>query len=191
VKSATALVCLLLVGAGCALAAEEQDPLVVNGENAFGQVWVNLSLTGVRLNEPYVPMVIAVYNRAKRQATLTRDSFRLIGADGRDVRVPGVKELRQAYDKLTMDRRMMSTAGIPVGTWLRRDRMAPSNFFPGMGSAGGGTTIDHVAMPPLYGMIDLIYFERPKGLALGQPVILEVKPEGWEEPIRLRIRVKP
>jgi len=182
---------LVLLAACCALATEERDPIVVNGENACGQVWVNLSLTGLRLDETYVPMVIAVYNRAKGQATVTRDSFRLIGADGREVHVPGVKELRQAYDKLTMDRRMVSTAGIPFGTWLRRSRTVPSNFFPGMGSSGGGTTIDHVSMPPMFGMVDLVYFERPKGLALGQPVVLEVKPEGWEESIRLQIRVKP
>jgi hypothetical protein len=37
----------------------------------------------------------------------------------------------------------------------------------------------------------VLYFERPKGLALGQPVILEVDPKGWEEQIRLQIRVKP
>jgi hypothetical protein len=165
--------------------------LVVNGRNAFGQVWVNLSLTGLRLQEPYVPMVIAVYNQAQGGATVTRGSFRLVGTDGQPGRVPGVKELRHGYDKLSLDQRMVSTAGIPLGTWLRRSRLAPSNFFPSMGSERSGTTIDHVTMPPLYGMVDLLYFERPRGLALGEPVLLEVAPEDWEEPIRLRIRVVP
>ena len=170
---------------------ETAPPLVVNGENAFGQVWVNLSLTTLRLQEPYVPMVIAVYNQAKESATVTRKSFHLVGSDGRAAGVPGVKELRRGYDKLNLDLRMVSTAGIPMGTWLRRSRLVSSNFFPSMSASRGGTTIDHVTMPPLYGMADLLYFERPMGLALGRPVVLEVEPEGWEEPIRLRIQVRP
>lgn len=185
----TLLVAVLI--AGLAAAQEPAPELVVNGQSAFGQVWVNLSLTGLRLQEPYVPMVIAVYNQARGGATVTRESFRLVGTDGQAVGVPGVKELRRGYDKLGIDLRMVSAAGIPLGTLLRRSRLVPSNFFPSMSSSRGGTTVDRVAMPPLYGMLDLFYFARPRGLALGQPVVLEVKPEGWEEPIRLRIRVAP
>lgn len=189
---ATCCAFLAVVLIGNLAAAQEPAPeLVVNGENAFGQVWVNLSLTTLRLEEAYVPMVIAVYNQAKDEATVTRESFRLVGTDGQAAAVPGVKQLRTGYDKLNIDLRMISTAGIPLGTWLRRSRLVPSNFFPSMISSRGGTTIDHVTMPSLYGMVDLLYFERPRGLALGQPVVLEVKPEGWEEPIRLRIQVRP
>jgi hypothetical protein len=191
VRRVAALASAVVLGACSTFAGEEASPVVVTGESSFGQVWVNLSLTVHRLDEAFVPMVIAVYNRAKGQAVLTRDSFRLIGSDGRDEHVPGVRELRRGYGKMNIDLRMVSAAGIPVGTWIRRSRSVPSNFFPSMSSGRGGTTIDHVALPPLYGMIDLIYFARPKGLALGQPVVLEVKPKGWEEPIRLRIRVTP
>jgi len=189
---ATSLSVHLLLLTGTLWAGDGADsPAVVSAENQFGQVWVNLTVTGLRLGEPYVPMVVAVYNRSGDEATLGRSSFRLYGKDGRVVTVAGVKELRKAYDKVNMDHRIANSVGIPVGSWRRRRAVAESNFFPSMTSTRGGTTIDRVSLPPHYGMIDLLYFECPRGLALGELVVLEVAPEGWEEPVRLRLRIAP
>jgi len=189
---ATMLTVQLMLLIGTLRAGEDTDsPAVVSAENQFGQVWVNLTVTSLRLSEPYVPMVVAVYNSSGDEATLVRSSFRLYGNDGRAVTVAGVKELRKAYAKVNMDHRVANSVGIPVASWARRRALAESNFFPSMASTRGGTTIDHVSLPPYYGMIDLLYFERPPGLALGELVVLEVAPEGWEEPIRLRLRIAP
>jgi hypothetical protein len=163
----------------------------VAGHSTSGHVWVQLSLTRSRLGEPFVPMVVVVANLEPREAVLTRDSFRLTGADGRSVSVAGLKEVRSGYHKSALDRRMLSLTGLPTGTILVEGRVIASNFFPPLSGGSAPTVIDRVALPPYHAMVDLLYFARPEGLAVGQPVILEVAPEGWERPIPVRIQIAP
>jgi hypothetical protein len=169
---------------------DASSPLTLTAETELGQVWVNLRTTAVRLEEDYVPMVVAVYNRSRRTIELDRESFRLYGSDGRSAPVAGVKELREAYRKISMDLRIASTVGIPASTWSRTGKLVRTNFFPSLAIGRGNTTIDHVSLAPFHGMVDLLYFRRPEGLAAGRPVALVVAAEGWEEPIRMRLQIR-
>ncbi len=177
-----ALVLLVLGVAQVTPASAEQrkagtQPIVFKAETSEGQVWVNVDLTRHRTSEAYVPVVVAVSNRAKDTAVFDRSSFTLVGAGGETESMAGIEDVRKNYGKLNFDMSMIRVYGMPVGTWLQERRLVPSNFFPVLGM-GSGVAIDHVEIPPLFWMVDVLYFKTPAGLAAGQDVKLVVHPKG-------------
>mgnify|MGYP001765372997 CR=1 FL=1 len=170
-----------------ALGAASDGQVVFSERSEVGQLWANLSLTYLRVEEPFLPMVIGVQNLGGETLELNRASFRLIGPDGRRFPMADLKVLRSSYDKLTFDRRIVTANGIPVDVWARQRRLRESNFFPGVGMSRRSTVIDRVTLARGDGMVDLIYFETPTGLSIGAPFVLEVLPDGWETPLRLRL----
>jgi len=179
------MVLLGILTAGLAIAAEGR--VVFSERSEAGQLWANLSVTYQRLGEPYLPMVIGVQNLGGETLRLDRASFSLIGPDGRRFPMADLKELRRSYDKGSIDRRIATANGIPVDVWARQRRLRESNFFPDMSQSRRTTVIDRVTLARGDGTVDLIYFEMPSALALGAPFVLEVQPEGWEIPLRLRL----
>lgn len=180
-----------LLAVAAALAQEGDDPgkILFIAEDNQGKVWANLSLTGQRVSEPYLPMVIGVQNGSSAKLKLTRESFWLSDLEGVIYSVPSVKEWRKNYDHASLDRRLLTTGGIPWEVWARSGRFASTNFFPDLTASRGATTRDVVTLRRGFGMADLFYFERPRTLAPGRPFFLAVLGEGWEEPIRLRLYI--
>ena len=179
------IVLLVALAAGLVLASDGQ--IVFSERSQTGQLWANLSLTYQRLGEPYLPIVVGVQNLSAEPLELNRASFWLLGPDGRRFPMADLKTLRKNYEKSTIDRRIMTTSGIPADVWYRQRRLRESNFFPDVSQARRNTVIDRVTLRRGDGTVDLIYFEAPTGLALGTPFVLEVLPEGWEAPLRLRL----
>ena len=179
---------LLLLAA--AVAAAQGGRIVFSEQSAAGQLWANLSLTAQRMGEPYLPMVVGVQNLGKRAITLDRSSFRLIGPDGRRYPMADLKTLRESYDKGRMDRRIASAAGIPIELWARQRNLRESNFFPDVGLSRRPTVIDRVSLGRRDGMVDLVYFVAPPGLAAGVPFALEVQPREEGAPMRLRLMLQ-
>lgn len=166
---------------------EESSQILFSGETAFGRVWANLSLTGQRVEEPFVPMAVGVQNLASERVKLDRTSFWLSDLEGILYAMPTVREWRKGYGKITLDRRMVSAGGIPWQVWASAGRYASTNFFPDLNVSRGGTVQDVVTLPQGHGMADLLYFERPRTFGSGRPFFLAVHGDGWEEPIRLRL----
>jgi len=190
VAAAVVSIGLLTVAASFAQEEEPQRFLFI-AENDNGKVWANLTLTVQRTAEPYLPMVVAVENRAKDSITLGRDSFFLSDLDEIVYVMPSIKEIRKNYDKMVMDYRTVSYAGIPWENWRWTRRLEMANFFPDMrATARGNTVLDRVTLRHRHAMVNLLYFERPRNLELGRPFFLTVQPKkgkGWEIPIRMRI----
>ena len=182
-----AAVLVLGLVVGVIAAKDPESQILFIAENDFGKVWANLSLTRQRDAEPYIPIVVSVLNKSRETVKLTRDTIWLNDLDGLVYSMPTVKELRKNYDRSGLDHRMVSTSGIPWEGWRRSGRLAPSNFFPDLRMTSGNTVKDRVILRENYAMVDLLYFERPRALVLYKPFILEVHPEGWEVPIRLRL----
>jgi hypothetical protein len=180
---------LLAVAAALAQDGDEPGRILFIAEDNQGKVWANLSLTGQRDSEPYLPMVIGVQNGSSAKLKLTRESFWLSDLEGVIYSVPSVKEWRKNYDHASLDRRLLTTGGIPWEVWARSGRFASTNFFPDLRASRGATTRDVVTLRRGFGMADLLYFERPRTLAPGKPFFLAVQGEGWEEPIRLRLYI--
>jgi len=179
---------LLVVSAVLAQETEPQRFLFI-AENDNGKVWANLTLTIQRTREPYLPMVVAVENLAKKSVTLDRESFWLSDLDDIVYIVPSVKEVRKNYDKTVMDYRTISYAGIPWENWRYTRRLERSNFFPDLrASSAGNTVLDRVTLRQRHAMVSLFYFEKPRNLEPGKPFFLVIQPKkGWEIPIRMRI----
>jgi len=174
---------------GVAAAPEKAAPVMVfTGDGPQGKVWVNVDLTRRRLEEAYVPMIVAVLNNAAGPITLDRTALRLVGADGTSTPMATLKEIRTEYRKLNFDWRTLNVQGMPFGTRLSRQFHVESHFFPSM-AGRGAITIDRVQIPPSYWTVDLFYFRRPPGLGEGKPVVLEAAPAGWDEPIRVAIQL--
>jgi len=170
--------------------AEEPQQFLFIAENDNGKVWANLTLTLQRTAEPYLPMVVAVENHAKESITLNRESFWLSDLDEIVYLMPSIKEIRKNYDKMVMDYRTVSYAGIPWENWRWTRRLEMANFFPDMQASRGNTVLDSVTLRHRHAMVNLLYFERPRNLELGRPFFLIVHPKkgkGWEIPIRMRI----
>ncbi len=161
---------------------------VFKAETPEGQVWVDVDLTRHRTSEPYVPVVVAVSNRSEKTATFDRSSFTMEGADGEKVAMASIDAVRKDYGKLNFDMSMIRVYGLPIGTWLSENRLVPSNFFPVLGM-GSGVAIDHVEVPSLFWMVDVLYFKTPEGLAKGQDVKLIVHPKGWKSPVTVVFHV--
>jgi hypothetical protein len=150
-------------------------------------VWVNLSLAMQNQDDAYLPAVVGVQNKSHNEIKLTRESFWLEDLDDVVYTMPTVKEWRKNYKRIVIDRRLMSTGGIPWEVWWRSGRFAPSNFFPDLRSTRGNTTRDSIVLRNGYGMVDLLYFERLRMNQIGRPFLLVVHPKGWEIPIRIRL----
>jgi hypothetical protein len=188
VLAAGALVAVGALAVGAVLAEEEDaGRILFIAEDAQGKVWANLSLTGQRDTEPYIPMVVGVQNLSSAKLKLNRESFWLSDLDDVLYAMPSVKEWRKNYGRASMDRRLLSTGGIPWEVWARSGRFGSTNFFPDLRASRGSTTRDVVTLRQGYGMADLLYFERPRTLERGRPFFLAVQGEGWEVPIRLRL----
>ena len=185
----TVLVVCLTVGVVIAQQDEEQEAqrVLFIAENEVGKVWVNLTLTLQRTAEPYLPMVVAVENMSRSSIEIDRESFWLSDLDDIFYFMPTVKEVRKNYDKIVMDYRMVSYAGIPWENWRWTSRLESANFFPDLRSTRGNTVRDHVTLRHRHAMVNLLYFERPRNLQRGRPFFLTVHPKGWEIPIRIRI----
>lgn len=178
------LVLAALSGPG---AEEEPRRLVFTGRSDEGEVWANVALATLRLEEDYLPMVVAVVNRAAEPVVVDRDAIRLVGPDGLRYPMPTVRELRRNYGKLGLDTRAASAAGIPWELWARDRRLVESNFFPDLMRSRRGIAIDEVSLGTGFAMVDRVYFARPPGLGAGTPFLLEVAPDGWQAPIRVGI----
>ncbi len=184
-----AIVGVVAATAGGLLAQDEarSGQILFAGETSYGRVWANLSLTGERAGEPFVPMAVGVQNLSSSKVRLDRTSFWLEDLNGVMYAMPGIREWRKNYRKISMDRRMVSAGGIPVQVWRSSNRYASTNFFPDLNVSRGGTARDVVTLPEGWGMADLMYFERPRTFDTERPFLLAVFAEGWEEPIRLRL----
>jgi len=184
-KFAIALITLIVP-----LTAFAQDaPLLVAGENEMGAVWANISLAVLRIDEPFLPMVIAVQNRSDEVVRIDRQAMWLIGPTRERFPMAELKEIRDGYKKMRLDSRIATSAGIPVDVWYRQRRLRESNFFPDIGTRGG-TVIDRVTLRRQDALVDIVYFHRPRGLTLDTPFILEVSPEGWEVPLRMLLKLQ-
>lgn len=188
-RLAVCFIILVLLGvcsANLPAQQEEAPPrLSFDGENAIGEVWANVGLTRQRFDQDYLPMVVMVANRADESVTFDRDSFRLIGSDGKRYPMPSLKELRKGYKRLGLDARAVTGTGIPWEVWARERRLVESSFFPNLSSNRRALVIDEVSLMSGYALIDVLYFAKPHGFAPGQPIILEVQAIGWEAPIHL------
>ena len=134
-----------------------------------------------------LPMVVAVENLSKDIVNLDRQSFWLSDLDDIIYFMPTVKEVRKNYDKLVIDYRAVSYAGIPWENWRWMRKLEPANFFPDLRATRGRSTVqDRVTLHQRHAMVNLLYFEKPRNVELGRPFFLTVQPEGWEIPIRMR-----
>ncbi len=187
--AATGLVFWLGAGAVLAQVEENQEPqrVLFIAENDAGKVWANITLTLQRTNEAYLPMVVAVENMSKKSIAIKRESIWLSDLDDILYVMPSVKEVRKYYDKIVMDYRMVSYAGIPWENWRWTKRLESANFFPDLRSTRGNTVQDHVTLRHRHAMVNLLYFERPRNLQRGRPFFLNVHPKGC--PIRIRILI--
>jgi len=177
----------LVPGAG--EAQEKQAPVTVfTAEHPEGKVWVNVDLTRQRTDQNFVPIVVAVQNMGSRPIVLSRSSFKLMGSSGGAVSMASIEEIRKEYPRLNFDARTVKAQGMPFGTRLSRQYFVASNFFPTM-AAGGSIKRDEVTLPPSYWMVDLFYFRRPEGLSEGKRMILQVFPDGWEEPLEVHFNL--
>lgn len=174
---------------GSLVAADGKPPVMVfTNDGPQGKIWVNVDLTRQRLDQPYVPMIVAILNNAAKPIMLDRSSFHLIGPDGRKAPMATIQEIRKNYKKLNFDWRTFNAQGMPFGTRLSPEYYVQSRFFPSM-TDGGSIKVDRLQIPPSYWTVDLLYFERPSGLAEGRPVVLEAAPRGWEKPILVTIQL--
>ena len=184
----TILVALVLfLASGAILAQDDIGRILFIAEDDNGKVWANLSLSGQRMDEPYLPMVLAVENKLSKPITVDRESFWLEDLEGIIYVLPTVKEQRKNYDKTVMDYRTVSYNGIPWENWRYNRRLDETNFFPNLQSNRGNVVRDKATLRQRHAMVNLMYFERPRNLELGKPFFLVVHPKGWETPIRLRL----
>jgi len=185
---------IILCLAGCLVSlatgqdSEDEPRVLFVASDDQGTVWANVSLTLQNRSDAYLPMVIAVQNNSSQEIRLDRESFFLTDMDGVVYTMPTVKQWRKNYDRIVIDRRLLSTGGIPWEVWYRAGRLARSNFFPDLSGRRGNTTVSSIVLRNGYGMVDLMYFEQLRSNQISRPFILTVQPKkGWEAPIRLRL----
>jgi hypothetical protein len=187
---AVVAVLALVQTGGVVRAADESSQELFYAENGSGRVWANIRLVGQRLDDAYLPIVIGIVNTSDEPVEITRDRIWLSDVSDIIYTMPTVKQLRKGYSRVALDRRAMSTAGIPWEVWVRSGTYESSNFFPDMRARRGNNTVrDRITLRKGHGMIDLFYFERPRNLAPGSRFLLEVHAKGWEQPIRMFLEV--
>jgi hypothetical protein len=177
----------LVVASAAGQEAEDETKVLFIASDDQGTVWANLGLALQNRSDAYLPMVVGVQNDSKNEIKLTRESFQLVDMNGVVYSMPTVKEWRKSYKRIVIDRRLLSTGGIPWEVWYQSGRFTRSNFFPDLSGRRGNTTINTVILRSGYGTVDLLYFEQLRQGQANRPFILVVQPEGWEVPINLRL----
>ncbi|MCJ7753954.1 MAG: hypothetical protein MUP13_05290 [Thermoanaerobaculales bacterium] len=166
---------------------EDEAKMLFIASDDQGTVWANVGLALQNRDDAYIPMVVGVQNNSPNEIKLTRESFHLADMDGVVYSMPTVKEWRKGYKRIVIDRRLLSTGGIPWEVWYQSGRLARSNFFPDLSGTRGNTTISTINLRTGFGMVDLMYFEQLRVQQTDRPFILTVQPVGWEVPINLRL----
>ena len=181
------LVLLAVAGALLVPAATAQSPakpMVFKGASGEAEVWVSVELARHRLDEAFLPLLVTVSNRAKGSVTLTRESFRLLDHQGREIPLAELGEVRKEYGKLELDHRQVSGVGLPLGTKLDQRKYIDASYFPVV-TFRGGVKRDTVSIGALYWTVDLFYFRWPEGLRSGTGATLRIEGKGWEEPVTI------
>ncbi len=178
---------ILAFGVAVAQDRDDEARVLFIASDDQGTVWANLSLALQNRSDAYLPMVVGVQNNSPNEVKLTRESFHLTDMDDVVYSMPTIKQWRKGYRRIVIDRRLLSTGGIPWEVWYQSGRLARSNFFPDLTGGRGNTAINTINLRNGYGMVDLLYFEQLREKQAERPFILTVRPEGWEVPINLRL----
>lgn len=180
----------LVVGTATAYADDGQAGPVFDASGPQGEAWVSVNLARHRTGDAYIPLLVAVYNRAGQPVTLDQSSFQLVGADHKALTMPSLQALREDYPKQSFDDtmvRVLGFTGVPFGTRLDERHLVPSSFFPSVSS--GVVRYDTVELPNLYWTADVLYFPIPAGFAEGRTATLKIQGAGWEAPLEVTIHI--
>jgi len=178
-------VMLSLASAGVTLAGQSDKVFTTKTGDAW--VYVNVELARKRTKEGYIPLVVGVMNNSKSNVNLTRDSFKLIGPAGQEIPAATVQEIREGYPKLDLDYRWLQQVTPLRILGVRGVQAIPSHFYPGL-YEGSSVVINTVQLSQRFFTADILYFKRPEGFTTGT-LVFEVQARGWEQPVRVSIRI--
>ena len=135
----------------------------------------------------YVPFAVAVgLALGTRGATITRESFTLIDADGNRVAAAGAMEIRDRYGRAGFDASLMRVQRMTVGQQFSGDIEVASRFYGGTKELG--LVQDRVHLSPSTWFRDIVYFPRPPA-GLEGILTLRIEGGGLETPVDVRFRV--
>jgi hypothetical protein len=187
---AVALVAALALAPGCVARSRGNIPSnrarsIYLEEGPLVSLIVSTRATRFRLKKRYVPLEVAVVNQGLEQLTLTRASFTLTDSAGNLYPAMGPRELSQLYGNTGVDRRYAEAPSLLLSKFATYQRH-PSNFSP---SFDAPLAQDKVSLAPLSYLYDFLYFPRPAGDLVDQPLDLVVSaPElGGRATIRFRL----
>jgi hypothetical protein len=123
-----------------------------------------------RLDRPFIPLEIAVVNKGLPALTLTPESFVLADEAGHQYPVVGREELSRLYGSTDPDRQLAEALPFLLSKFATF-RREPSNFSPGFDAP---IARDHVGLPRFGYLYDFVYFPRPEGDLVHQPLDLVV-----------------
>lgn len=141
--------------------------------------------TRFRLSRDYIPLEIAVVNKGLEKLSLTPESFTLV-AGGKEYAVAGSEELRKNYGSVDVDRNFLE-AGPAVASRFSSYTLVPSNMTPGFDQP---IARDRVFLPRFSYIHDVIYFPRPPGEIVSQPLELFLRAPELPNPVFVRFEVR-
>jgi hypothetical protein len=139
-----------------------------------------------RLDRPYIPIEIAVVDKGLEKLSLTRESFTLVDASGARYAAVGRDELTRDYGNTDIDRELAEALPF-VRTRFPTYRRVVSNFTPGFDAP---IVRDHVFLSKFTYLYDMIYFPRPEGDLVHQPLELLVSAPELPDPLVIRFQLQ-
>ncbi len=186
-----AMVILLLLGLSCTTL--ERNPEVVgtysdrlspyNYKEEGDLALIVVGVDGARLirDEPYFPLFVMVANKSKETFTITREAFVLEDPLGRQYAMAPAAEVRDAYHRMDLDRRLFLRNSSITGTYVGLFRRMSSDFFPS--TARTSVQINAVKLPPRTYMQDVLYYPIPESGLNDVPLRLTFSVKELQEPI--------
>jgi hypothetical protein len=184
---------LMLVAAACAVRNPSPgvlDPKLARStfieESELLALVVSTRPMRFRTDRPYVPLEIAVVNKGLESLTLTRESFALVDGEGRRYPLATREELSRLYGSTDVDRRLAEAEPF-VANRFSTYRRIPSNLTPGFDDPIGR---DRLFIPRFGYILDFVYFPRPEGALVGQPLELFVTAPELPDPVFTRFALE-
>ena len=146
---------------------------------------VGTRATRQREDRPYIPLEIAVVNKALASISFTAESFTLIDSEGNRYSTVGFDELKSDYRTIDLDRRLEE-----VGPTVRGSFQAYEERPSSLTGSFDRPIVQKMFLPKFSYMIDWIYFPTPAGGVRGKRFELFLEAPELQDPVFVRFEVE-
>jgi len=137
-----------------------------------------------RETRPYIPLEVAVVNKALSSISFTAESFTLVDAEGNRYGTVGFEELQKGYGNVDLDRRLEELGPLVRGSYLSYEQRPSA-----LTGSFDKPIVQKVFLPKFTFVVDTIYFPTPTTGVKGKKFELFLTAPELPDPVFVRFEI--